>query len=152
MRRISSTWTWWYKKAFPVIWFGFLGLFTLVWIPGVVQQQVSPATLLIPLGMAAFGYLVMRRLVFSLVDEVWIENDDIVVRNGDQEDRFPITHIINVEAPLFVNPERIVLTLSEPCLFGREIAFSPPYRWWPLSRHPLAEELIRRAHEERLKQ
>lgn len=146
MRRISSSLTWWHKKGFPAFWFGFLALFTVIWIPGIFLQQVPAPTLLVPVGMAVFGYLLMRWLVFPLLDEVWLEGDQIVVRNRGEEDRFPIANIINVQAELFVNPERIVLMLKEPCKFGREIVFSPPFRWWHLRRHPLADELMRRVH------
>jgi hypothetical protein len=89
----------------------------------------------------------MRLLVFPLVDEVWIEDNQIIVRNRGAEERFPITNIMSVETPLFLNPERVVLTLKEPCGFGREIVFTPSLRWWHFSRHPIAEELIRRAHD-----
>ena len=85
MRRISSRLTWWNKKVFPVFWFGFLGLFALAWIPAVIQQQVPAPTLLIPIGMAAFGYVLMRWLVFSLMDEMWIDENDVVVRNHGRE-------------------------------------------------------------------
>src|SRR5262249_47802445 len=78
MRRISSKWTWWHKRAFPAICFGFLAVFSVVWILLVVQQQVPAGALLIPPALAAFGYLLMRWLVFPLMDEVWIENDHIV--------------------------------------------------------------------------
>jgi hypothetical protein len=100
----------------------------------------------VPLGMAVFGYVLMRWLVFSLVDEVWIDGDDLVVRNQDDEDRFPITNIVNVDSSGMTNPERVVLTLRTPSRFGQEIAFSPPMRLWPFARHPLATELIRLAH------
>jgi hypothetical protein len=146
MRPISSRWTWWHKKAFPIFWFAFLGLFSLAGLRGVIQKQVPALTLLIPVGLAAFGYILMRWLVFPLVDEVWIQEEELIVRNGDKEDRFPISNIINVDASQFANPERITLTLREPSTFGREIAFSPPTRWWPFSRHPIAQELLRRAH------
>lgn len=146
MRRISSRLTWWHKKAFPAIWFGFLGLFTIAWLPGVILQRVPAPTLLIPLGMAAFGYVLMRWLIFPLVDEVWIEDNEIIVRNRGQEERFPITNIMNVEASLFTNPEQVVLTLKEPCGFGRKIVFSPPMRWLHIGRHPIAKELIGLAH------
>jgi hypothetical protein len=146
MRKISSSSTWWHKKAFPTLWFGFLAVFACVWTPGVVRGQVPAFTLLMPFGMAAFGYVLMRYLVFSLVDEVWIDGDDMVVRNRDEEDRFPIANIVNVDSSVMTNPERIVLTLRTPSRFGPEITFSPPMRWWPFGRHPLAMELIRLAH------
>jgi hypothetical protein len=147
MQRISSSWTWWHKKAFPVLWFGFLGVFTMGWIPGVVRQEVPAATLLIPLSMSIFGYVLFRALVFGLVDEVWIDDDHLVVRNRGAEDRFPITNIVNVDGSFMTNPERITLTLRAPSQFGNEIAFSPPHRWWPFGRHPVAKDLIRRAHQ-----
>jgi hypothetical protein len=146
MRRISSSSTWWHKKAFPTIWFGFLAVFTCVWIIPVARGEVPAGTIFIPLGMAAFGYLLMRVLVFPLVDEVWIDGDDLVVRNRDEEDRFPITNIVNVDNSWMTNPEQIRLTLRNPSRFGQEIVFSPPIRWWPFGRHPVSRELIARAH------
>ncbi|MCI0379863.1 MAG: hypothetical protein L0215_19960 [Gemmataceae bacterium] len=88
----------------------------------------------------------MRWFVWSLIDQVWLAGEELIVRNRGDEDRFPVTNIINVEASLG-NPERITLILREPCRFGREILFIPPTRWWPLSRHPLADELIRRINK-----
>ncbi len=147
MRRISSRLTWWYKKAFPTCWFGFFGLCTLILIAGVIEQKAAVVSLLAPLGMAVVGYLFMRWLIFPLVDAVWIDETDLVVRNGGAEDRFPLTNVIDVENPRFMNPERVILMLNEPCRFGREIVFLPPTRSaWRFSRHPIAEELIRRAH------
>jgi hypothetical protein len=148
MRLISSTWTWWYKKVFPAIWFGFLGIFALAWVPGVIQQKVPTVAIFIPLVMAAFGYILMRVLGFSLVDEVWIENNNLVVRNHGQEDRFLITNISSVRSKWLQNPEHIVLTLKEPCCFGQKVVFSPTFRWLRFGRHPIADELIKLAHEE----
>jgi hypothetical protein len=81
-----------------------------------------------------------------LVDEVWMAGDMIVVKNRGQVDGFPISNILNVDTSFFSNPERIVLTLREPSLFGREIVFSPPRRLWPFCRHPIASELIHQIH------
>lgn len=138
--------TWWHKRAGPTIWFGVLGLFTLAGIAGVIGGDVPAPAALIPPGMAAFGYFIFRWFIFPLVDAVFIDGDEMIVRNRGQEERFPINRIINVDSSIFINPERIVLTLKEPCGFGREIVFSPPHRWWPFGRHPIAEELMRRAH------
>ena len=133
------------KKLFPVFWFGFLGVFMCVMIPSIVAGKESPGTLLIPLVMMAFGYLLMRFLVFDLVDEVYLDIDQIVIRNGGEEDRFSIKNIINVNASIMTNPERITLTLREPCKFGSEVTFSPTMRFLHFGRHPLAKELIRLA-------
>jgi hypothetical protein len=146
MRRISSSLTWWHKKAFPVFWFGFLGVWTSAWTVGVIRGEAEPAGLLVGAFLAALGYFLMRFLIFPLADEVFIDNDEIVVRNRSREDRFPILNIINVESSQFVNPERVTLMLRHPCIFGSEIAFEPGFRWWRFGRHPIAEELIRRIH------
>ena len=147
MRRISSTLTWWHKKAFPVFWFGFLGLFTCAWIVGVVLGEADSIGILGLLFLAVLGYFLLRFLVSPLVDEVFIDCEEMVVRNNGLEDRFPVCNIINIEDWLFVNPERVVLTLKNPCKFGGEVAFEPEFRWWKFRRHPIAEELLRRIHQ-----
>jgi hypothetical protein len=156
MRQISSALTWWQKKVSSKIFFGFLGLWILAWISGVILKRIPPSTLILPLMMAALmtaiRYALMHFLrVFSFVDKVWIDNDDLVVRNADKEDRFPIANITDIYATLLSSPERIELTLSEPCRFGREIVFMPPFRLLPFFRHPLAEELSQLVDNARLK-
>jgi hypothetical protein len=133
------------KKLFPVFWFGFLIVFMCVMIPSIVAGNNSPVALLIPLMMMAFGYVLMRSLVFDLVDEVYLDIDQIVIRNGGEEDRFSVKNVINVNASIMTNPERLTLTLREPCKFGSEVTFSPTMRLLHFGRHPLAKELIRLA-------
>jgi len=134
MHRISSSLTWWHKRVFPTIWFGALGLFFVAGVIGVIHEAIPAPTLLIPLILAAFGYGLMRWLVFPLADEVWIEGDEIIVGNRGQEACFPIANIVDVEEWVMTNPNRIVLTLKEPCGIARQIVFSPPSRWWRRSR------------------
>jgi len=143
MRRISSRFTWWHKKAFPVFGFGFLGVFTLIWVFAVIQQRAPALTLLFLLAIAAFSFFQMRWLVSPLIDEVFIDNDEIIVKNRGQEDRFPIANILSVKDSTFVHPERIVLTLKEPCLFGGGIVFLPSWRLWRFWAHPIVEVLNR---------
>jgi hypothetical protein len=59
MRRISSSWTFFYKRIFPVIWFGFLVLFVGV---SHFARQRSPAFLIVPLIMMGIGYFMMKKL------------------------------------------------------------------------------------------
>lgn len=83
----------------------------------------------------------MRELVFDLVDEAYLSNDELVVCNRGVEDRFPLANVRNVDAGMKSSPERITLLLSEECAFGKEVTFSKPVRWFSRGRHPLAEEL-----------
>jgi hypothetical protein len=147
MRRISSRFTWCHKKAFPVFVFGLLGVYTLIWIFAVIQQRAPALTLLLLLGIAAFVFLQMRWLS-PLIDEVFIDNDEIVVKSGGQEDRVPITNIISIKDYTLARPERIVLILKEPCRFGGEIMFLPSCRmcrFW--TTHPIVEVLNRSIDE-----
>lgn len=146
MRKISSGMTFWHRRAFPVFWFGFLALWSALAAPAIIKQGASIFILLMPLAMAAFGYLLMRWLIFPLADEVFLDNDDVIVRKDGKEARFPVRQIINVDSSVMVNPERITLTLREPCELGREIVFSPCFRFHLFSRHPIAEELIAKAN------
>jgi hypothetical protein len=146
MRQISSRMTFWHKRLFPAFWFGFLALWTSFAAPAIIKGGAPIFILFMPIGMAAFGYFLMRWLVFPLADEVFLDGDDLLVRKNDTEARIPVCQILNVDSSVMVNPERITLTLREPCAFGREIIFSPTYRFHFFSRHPIAEELIARAH------
>lgn len=150
MRRISSHSTFFFKRVFPAIWFGFLGFFVITGaMPMLAKKEVHVEILVIPLVMAAFGYFVMKQLVFDLLDEVLDDGDALIVRNQGKEDRIALSNVINVSHSSFSNPPRITLTLREPCVFGREVTFSPPARFLPFSKHPLAHELIERVDAKR---
>ena len=145
MRRISSLWIWWYKWILPTSWFAALGFGATSCVPAVIAGRFPITGLLVPIGLTIFGYFVLRRLVFPLADEVWIDGRDLIVRRGGEEARFPIREIMSVESPRRVEPARVELTLREPCLFGSEIAFLPTVRWFDLGRHPVVDELLRRS-------
>lgn len=146
MRKISSSLTFYHKRLFPIFWFGFLGFIVLLGVAHGWRKGFSLAPILVPAGMMIFGYLIMKRLIFGLADEVYLNNDIVVVRNGGDEDCFPVTNILNVNASQMANPERITLLLRTPCKFGDTISFLSPTRWWPFSESPIAAELIRSAH------
>ena len=95
----------------------------------------------------------VRMFVFDLVDEVWDDGNHLIVRNGKQEERIPLSTIMNVNY-MRANPPRITLTLRKPCHFGNEITFSPVTRnmWFkPFSKNPIVQELIERIDAARQK-
>lgn len=148
MRRISSKLTWWHKKGFPIGWVLYCSVFVVGAIGGWLGGNLPFPVVLIPLSMIVFMFILQWMLgIVQSLDEVFLSDDQVLVRKNSIEDSFPITNIINVAACWMSHPESITLTLREPCRFGREIVFLAPHRWWsfPL-QHPLAEELIRLAH------
>ena len=123
-------------------------ILALAVLPAVIQNQAPIFIVLLPIVMMVFGYVLMRNLIFDLVDEVFLNGDEIIVRNFGEMDQFAVSNILNVDSTVTTNPERITLTLKEPCVFGSEVTFSPPMRFWPFGRHPVARELIELAHRE----
>jgi len=151
-KRISSRTTAFLKHAFPVIWLGVIALFTGVAVLGAQHGRSPPLFVYIAsLMVLAVGYLVIRRLVLDLADEVYDEGDALRIRFGSDEDRIPLANIINVSYAGLTNPQRITLTLRAPCRFGRRVTFSPPLRLFgPIfADNPLVQELIERVDSAR---
>lgn len=150
MTRISSSWTSVHKKIFPAFWFGFLALFLVGGLVGGAARQ-SASFLIIPVVMGVFGYLMMKRMVWDLVDEVYDTGDSLLVRNRGQEALVPLSSIMNVSTSTHMNPPRITLKLVRPVVFGDEITFSPVtgFRINPFAKNKVAEDLIMRVHQAR---
>jgi len=146
-KRISSRNTFFMKRIFPVIWFGFIAVFfvtaALDWGRG---RSVPAAAYLAPLLLVGVGYFIMRRFVFDLADEVFDEGDALLVRFGSEEERIPLAQIINVSYAGMTNPPRITLTLRNPGCFGKEVSFSPQQSFLsPFFRtNPMVNDLIER--------
>jgi hypothetical protein len=147
MRRLSSSLTIFYKRILPGVWFALLAAFLAKAVLEVVQQPNGPDDSLFAvgflLGLGVFGYLMFRAFLFDLVDAVYLDSDELLVRDSGVEDRFPLANILNVRATQLVSPDRITLTLREPCKFGSLITFTPPMRLLHFGRHPVAKELMR---------
>jgi hypothetical protein len=148
MRRISSHMTFWYKRVFPVFWFGFVAVFIAAALIGAFTSgRLDPGLLLllvVPLMMAAFGYVVMRKLIFDLVDEVTDLGDALLIRNADREERIALSEIANVSYSPMINPPRVTLLLRRPGALGGEVTFCAPIRLVPFARSPVIDELIAR--------
>lgn len=147
MKKISSRSTGFYKKGFPALWFGFLALFLLMAVTQGVIAKGGSVFLLVPCTMGVFGYFIMRRFVWDLVDEVYDCGDSLLIRNRGQEHRVPLTDIMNVNASIAVNPPRITLRLknvSAAGSLGAEVSFSPQraFALNPFAKNQVAEDLI----------
>jgi hypothetical protein len=151
MRPISSRATFFYKRIFPIIWFGLLLLFIAnAAFSASRSDQIVPG-LFIPIAMIVIGYFVMKRLVFDLVDQVLDAGNALLVRNGGQEERIVLTDIKNVNYAALMSPPRVTLSLRRPCIFGSQISFCAPLRLVPFSTSPIIDELIERVDAARAK-
>jgi hypothetical protein len=148
--KISSSLTWFNKRVFPLLWFGFLAFFVVVTtVAGAAKKE--PFFLVVPIFMSVIGFIVMKKLVWDLVDEVYDGGDFLLVRNRGDEATIPLSGIMNVSASTNQNPPRITLRLVEPSKFGQEIAFSPitGFTLNPFAKNRIAEELIVRVDQAR---
>ena len=146
MTLISSRATAFYKRGFPILWYGFLILF--IFLPLIVGSQTGqspqPMFFIVPIAMMAIGYFVFKKIVFTLVDQVFDLGDALLVKNGTQEERIALSDIINVSYTPMMNPPQVTLTLRQPTVFGVKVTFCAPKRFVPFASSPMVDDLIKR--------
>jgi hypothetical protein len=149
MQKISSGNTMFFKRIFPAIWFGFLAFFVLTAIAGGAMKR-DLFFLVIPMVMAGFGYFFMRKMLWDLADEVFEDGDTLLVKQGDDQERIPLSNIMNVSV-MNSSPPRITLRLRNPSRFGNEIAFAAKraFTFNPFAKNEVAENLILRVEQAR---
>ncbi len=126
MRLISSQLTFLFKKVVPALWFGFLGVFTVLAFSSMWRQGRPDLLFLLFMGgMAAFGYLIMRFFIFDFADGVWDEGDALRIRKGKTEFRVPFATITDVENSFMTNPPRVTVHFSPPVDAFTKFVFVP---------------------------
>ena len=150
MKKISSGSTYFYKRIFPVMWFAMAAIFVAIVlaIPGAGAKLPFPA-LVGPVVVAVIGFVVMKKFIFDLADEVWDVGDTLIVKLKGQEEHIPLAEIMNISYSAFTNPRRATLTLRHPGLFGREITFSPVAKANFSAKNPVIDDLIERVDRAR---
>jgi hypothetical protein len=146
MPLMSSKMTFFYKRIFPIIWFGFLAVFfAIALVKGLAADPISNLPfLIVPIVMAIIGYQFMKRMAFNLVDQVFDLGDALLVRSGGQEERIALADIKNVNFSPYMSPPQVTLSLRRPSVFGDTIVFCGPARFMPLSSDPIIEKLVHR--------
>jgi hypothetical protein len=154
MTKISSGSTFFYKRVFPLLGIGFIVVG--VGIPIAMREQVRIESgwpvLLFPVMIALIWFVIFRKLIWDLADEVYDGGDHLLIKMRGEEERVALSNIMNVSAATYVNPMRVTLRLIKPGRFGPEITFTPQVPRFSLNRfgkNPIAEDLIVRAHEAR---
>jgi len=150
VKKISGS-TFWYKKAFPTIWFGFLGFFVFIMIFPTVSGKAQAGFLIVPIAMAIFGYFMFRNLIWDLSDEVFDAGNELIFRKGGKEQHVKLSDISNISYSYMTSPERVVVSSRVNGPIGRELVFCPPMRFLHFKRSPLIAELIERVDRARNK-
>lgn len=138
-RLLSSKWTFFYKRIYPVAWILLCGALTaflwttscsgLGWLRGVA--------LIVFIGGSLFFFWYSSRL-----KHVWLRGDRLVVTDFRTEEEIPLTEVVDVRETRLWNPKLIRLTLVRPGKWGDEIVFMAPMRFsFVFLNHPLVTEL-----------
>lgn len=143
MDKISGL-TFFYKKFFPTIWFGFLA-FVLA-VPLFFNGEIKSVFLffMAPLIMAVMGFLMFKKLCWDLVDEVFDDDDALVVRKGGKEQVVNLNDIINVSHSQMGSPDGVTIHTRSGGPIGKEFTFILPTKINPFSKNPVVAELIER--------
>lgn len=152
MTRISSGSTFFFKRVFPVVWFGFTGVAVVIVIFSGAMEK-APFAILPPVFLAVLGFFITKNLLWDLADEVYDQGDSLLVRKDGQEETIPLSNIINVNQSTMINPPRVTLRLVTPCRWGDEVVFSPivGIRLNPFARLPTIDDLMVRVDQARRK-
>jgi hypothetical protein len=148
MKQISSSLTSFYKRTVPIFWFGTLALGATS-VAFVKSGGVTPMLFLGPCALAVIGYLSIRTLYGKLADKVCDCGDYLVITKRGEEERIPLSEILEVRKSWITNPPRITLRLSCPRALGTQIAFIPvvPLTFNPFAKNKVVEDLILRAQK-----
>jgi hypothetical protein len=146
MRPVSSKMTFFYKRVFPVVWFGFLLLLIAFGL-----FSASTSFLIAALLMGVFGYWMMKKVMFNLADVVLDAGDALVVRSGGQEERIALSDIKNVNYSPYMYPPQVTLSVRRHTVFGDTVAFCAPVSILPLWSSPVIDDLIDRVDAARRK-
>ena len=150
MKKLTAKTTFFYKKVFPVFWFGFLAVFVCLGLFSMRSKDGPGIVVLVPpMVMAVIGYFIMKKLVWDLIDEVYDEGSSLLFRNGGQEVRVNLKDIKNVSYSTLTNPPRVTLSIRYRTALGNELSFSPPANWIPFKKNEDIEGLIDRIDEVR---
>lgn len=139
MTTLSSARTTLFKRAAPMVVFGFLTIYfvaaLLIFMTDESRQLLEPGArgnppfivfLLFPVVMAVPMYFAVRHFVFTLADDVVDLGDALRIRRDGDEVRIALKDIASAKPSRLSNPPRALLTLRQSGgPFGQRIFFLP---------------------------
>ena len=99
--------------------------------------------------MAAIGYVIMKKLLFDLIDEVYDEGETLLFREKGKEVRVSLADIKKVSYSWRMSPPRVTLSICYMTELGDELTFSPTASFIPFRKNKDIEELIDRIDKAR---
>lgn len=149
MKKLSSDGTVLHKKIFPVVGFG---ICVATAIMG--SRQARPILYVAPAVVLVMGYVLMKRFVWDLVDEVYDGGDFLIIKKGGREQRLPLVDIVGVtQVPADSGPTRITLFIRNASGAGApdSVAFLPKHASSlnPFTKDVVFQDLVARTERAR---
>lgn len=119
-------------------------MFILIGLSTGAREQ-SIMFFIVPVIMAVGGFLMFKKMVWDLADEVYDEGDYLLFLKSGVEQRIQLKDIINISYSNMANPERIEVSTRSMGV----LVFCPPMRLNPFSKSPIAVDLINRVDRAR---
>ena len=147
MKKISGS-TFFFKKLFPCVWFGFITIFFVTSLKSGAADS-SSMFLVTPPFLVIFGIVLFKNVVWDLSDEVFDGGDFLLFKKGGKQQRVYLKDIVNINYTQMSSPERIQVSVRVSGAIGRELVFNPPLRLFRFTRNKIVTELIQRVDRER---
>jgi len=143
IEKLSSSWTFYYKVVFPIVWISGFGIGTLLlWLGKFDQPETAPAEMK---WLFLFGWLVGSGFILRLalrLKTVTLNGDTLIIKNYSQVDKVPLSSINGISETRLMNPKMIKLNLYPPCVFGEKVVFIPKLKFHnPFGQHPIVKQL-----------
>ncbi len=130
------------------MWFGCIAFFLIVTIAKSAHDSIM-VTIGILTFMGIMGFMMFRKMVWDLADEVYDTGDSLVFRRGRIEQIVRLKDIVNIDYSHMGSPERVVVHARETGEIGNELAFPLPMRFNFFKKAPYVRELIERVDASR---
>jgi len=131
MRRLSASSTYVYKRAFPVFWAVELGGLVLFIGMAIFNPTARPSyAQWVSVGfpfliISVVSVFIFKTMIADLVDEVWLDNDQLLVKNRGAQTSVALVDVMNVNTTSMSNPRRVTLMLRVESRLGRNLTFIP---------------------------
>jgi len=143
-KRLSSNYFEYRRRSFPYLWFGSLTLFVIRMWGELVHDSLVPF-LAVVIVVALIGYLVVSRFNRYMVDDVWDDGKQLIVKKGDEVEYVPIANILRIGNSRLVAPRRVTVFLRKPGKWGDRIVFAMQFSWWTgIREYPELRDLAAR--------
>lgn len=146
-KRISSSFTFFSKIIFPIVWISGVGIVTLImfFAPFEVSPPVAAKLTFLILWMISSSFV----LWFAIkLKSVFMNDKSLIVKDYSKKIAIPYIKVMEVRDIHYINQRIIKLHIHPECDFGSTIIFIPTFKIFnPINQHPIVAELNQKINQ-----